>query len=364
MMTSRRQMMTGAAALGLLPGGAALARAPGMDSALDAAFATGGAPALAGMVVGPDGPLWTGARGVRQAGGGDPVTADDLWHLGSNTKAMTAALYGRLVDQGRARWGATLSELLPDVTMDPRWRAVPIEAVMGHVAGLAEDTAMGSAWLMTARDDPRSLVQQRRSLMQTMLAVPPAGTPGTFAYANANYVLLGAVIEQVTGQGWEEAMQAEVFGPLGITTGGFGAPAGDQPQGHRGGLAIHASDPGSDNPMALGPAGTVHIGLSDYGRFLLVFLTDGAGWITPASLSALTTAIGTGSPPYAGGWIVPPGQPWARGPALTHDGSNTMWYVSTWVAPGLGRAFVAVSNDAEKGRLSCQRLIPGLIRAI
>ena len=357
-------MMAGAAALGLVPGKAVLARTPGLNAALDATFAASGVPALAGLVAGPDGPLWTGARGVRQAGGTEAVTVDDLWHLGSNTKAMTAALYGRLVDQGRAAWRANLSALLPDVTMDPAWRDVAIETVMGHAAGLSDDTAMGRMWLMTARADPRDMPQQRRALIEAMLAGPPAGTPGTFAYGNANYVLLGAVIERITGRAWEDAMRAEVFLPLGITTGGFGAPAGRQPQGHRGGMPLDAADPGSDNPMGMGPAGTVHMSLPDYARFLGVFLNDGAGWITPATLAALTTAMGSGRPAYGGGWFVVDDQPWARGPALTHDGSNTMWYASTWVAPGLGRAFVAVSNDAVKGAPACQGLIPGLIRAI
>ncbi len=354
----------GAASLSLVPATMARARTAGFDAALDTAFAGAEAPALAGMVVGPDGPIWTGARGVRRAGGTQAVTSDDLWHLGSNTKAMTAALYGRLVDQGRARWGATLSELMPDLAMDAAWRDVPIEAVMGHVAGLSEDTAMGRTWLMTARADPRSLSEQRGVLVETMLAVPPAGTPGTFAYANANYVLVGAVIERITGQSWEDAMRGEVFTPLGITSGGFGAPVGDQPWGHRGGMAIDPANPGSDNPLAMGPAGTVHMSLADYGRFVRVFLNEGAGWITPRTLAILTTAMGTGTPPYGGGWIAVAGQPWAKGPALTHDGSNTMWYASTWVAPGIQRAFVAVSNDAQRGGPACQRLIPGLIQAI
>ena len=364
MTTSRRQMMIGAAALGLVPGSTAMARTSTLDAALEAAFASSGAPALAGMVVGRDGPIWTGARGVRQMGGSEGVATDDLWHLGSNTKAMTAALYGRLVDQGRAGWGATLSALLPDVAMDTAWRDVAIEAVMGHVAGLSDDTAMGLAWLMTARANPDDMPQQRRALVEAMLAGPPAGTPGTFAYANANYVLLGAVIERITEQAWEDAMRAEVFLPLGIATGGFGAPVGDHPRGHRGGVAIDAANPGSDNPLALGPAGTVHMSLPDYARFLGVFLNGGAGWITPATLAVLTTRMGSGSPSYAGGWFVVDDQPWARGPALTHDGSNTMWYASTWIAPGLGRAFVAVSNDAATGAPACQRLIPGLIQAI
>ena len=363
MTTSRRQILVGAAALGLVPPGVARADTAGWNGALETAASSSEAPALAALVVGPDGPLWTGVRGVRQAGGNQAVTSGDLWHLGSNTKAMTAALYGRLVDQGRARWGATLSELLPDLSMDTAWRDVPIEAVMAHAAGLSDQTAMGMTWLTTARGDPRPVAAQRRTLAETMLAVAPAGTPGTFAYGNANYVLVGAVIERITGQSWEDAMREEVFSPLGITTGGFGAPIGDQPRGHRGGMAIDPANPGADNPPALGPAGTVHMTLGDYARFLRVFLSDGAGWITPSTLATLSSAMGTGAPPYAGGWIVSAGQPWANGPALAHDGSNTLWYASTWVAPCIGRAYVVVSNDAERGGPACQTLIPGLIRA-
>ena len=60
-----------------------------------------GTPALAGAVVTREGLSFLEAAGVRRKGQPDLVTTDDKWHLGSNTKAMTAALYGRLVEQGR-----------------------------------------------------------------------------------------------------------------------------------------------------------------------------------------------------------------------------------------------------------------------
>ncbi|CAL1690956.1 hypothetical protein MMB232_01090 [Brevundimonas subvibrioides] len=362
-MMNRRHFLSAAGALVVLPAGIARAGVASWDAALDQAFAAGGAPGLGGMIVGPQGAIWTGARGVRRAGVADAVTANDQWHLGSNTKAMTAALYGRLVDQGQARWDASLSSLLPDVAIDPAWRDVPLTAVMGHVAGLSDQTAMGTAWLMTARGDARSLSDQRRALAEAFLAVPPAGTPGTFAYANGNYVLVGAVIERITGRPWEQVMQTDLFQPLGIESGGFGAPTGAQPWGHSRGRAVDPAGPVSDNPLAMGPAGTVHMTLADYGRFLSVFLNGGDDWLSADSRTRLTRPMGNGQPPYAGGWIVAEGQPWAGGPALTHDGSNTMWHVSTWVAPGTQRAFVAVSNDGEAGRAACQALIPGLIRA-
>ncbi len=364
MKMTRRQVMATATAAVLTGATRASARdAAGFDAALQAAFDGAGSPALGGMVAGRDGAIWTGALGIRHAGGA-AVAADDLWHLGSNTKAMTAAVFGRLVDQGRASWTDTLSTLLPDVAMAEAWRDVPLTRIMGHRAGLTDATALGQGWLMTARADPRPLPDQRQALAAIMLGAPPAGTPGSFAYANSNYILIGAVIERITGTSWEEAMRAELFGPLGITTGGFGAPGADQPWGHSGGQAIDPAGPVTDNPAPMGPAGTVHMSLQDYGRFLRVFLNDGAGWLTPETLSLLMQPIGQGQPPYAGGWIVPPGQPWAQGVCLTHDGSNTMWYASTWVAPGIGKAFVSVANDGQRGRSACQALIPGLIQAL
>ncbi|MBU1348041.1 MAG: beta-lactamase family protein [Alphaproteobacteria bacterium] len=365
--TRRKMIQVAAAAAWVASPAPAPARAQvenvGADAALEAALAEAGAPALAGMIVGPDGPVWMGAGGLRRRGAEAAATVDDLWHLGSNTKAMTAALYGRLVDQERASWTATAADLFPDVAMDAAWRDAPVTAFMGHVAGLKDETALGRDWLMTARDDPRTLSGQRRALVTAMLTQPPAGSPGAFAYANSNYVVIGAAIERIVGHPWEDVMRAEVFAPLGIETGGFGAPAGDQPWGHRGGVAIDPAGPVTDNPQAMAPAGTVHMSLGDYARFLRVFLTNGDGWLSPESLAVLMRPAGAGQPAYAGGWLVAGDQPWAGGPALTHNGSNTMWYASTWVAPGVGRAFVSVSNDGEQGAAACQRLIPGLIRA-
>lgn len=364
MTMTRRHLLTSSAALVVASSRGAGAGANGCDAALDEVFAQAGAPALAGLVLGPDGPLWMGARGVRRMGETDPITTHDRWHLGSNTKALTAALYGRLVDRGQAEWGATLSALLPDVIMDPAWRDVTIVAVMGQVAGLTDEPVMGQAWLGTARADPRSLPMQRRALFETMLGQAPSAPPGTFVYANANYVLIGAVIEQTTGRAWEEVIRAELFGPLGITTGGFGAPVGEHPWGHLEGTAIAPDDLASDNPRAMGPAGTIHLTLADYGRFLSIFLNDASGWLIPTTRAVLMQPVGSGAPQYAGGWIVVDGQPWAKGPALTHDGSNTLWYTSAWVAPSFGRAFVAVSNDGEQGGPACKDLIAALIRAL
>src|SRR5690606_17826110 len=183
----------------------------------------------------------------------------------------------------------------------------------------------GREWLMTARGDPRSLPEQRRAIVAAALGAPPAGTPGRFAYGNANYVLVGAAIEQITGAAWEDVMRAELFAPLGLDSAGFGPPlaangSSDNAWGHRdmGGqrIAMPPDHPGADNPLALGPAGTAHMTLADYGRFLAAMMGGRPGWLGPDSLRRLTTPPPAAEgPPYACGWIVG-AQPWggADGP--------------------------------------------------
>ncbi|RZJ89420.1 MAG: class A beta-lactamase-related serine hydrolase, partial [Brevundimonas sp.] len=348
MITNRRTLIAGALAATAMP---AVARdAASADAALDAVFAEHMPVGLGAAIIGRDGVIWSGVRGVRQAGGGDPVSIRDRWHLGSNTKAMTAALYARLVEQGRARWDAPLNELFPDLVIDAGWANCTIETFLHHRAGLSDAMAMGLPWLMTARADPRGLQDQRTALAAAFLNAPPSGTPGEFAYANGNYVIAGAAIERITGGPWEAAMTAELFTPLGMASAGFGAPEANADGGanawaHTGeGAARRAVGPGpaADNPAALGPAGTVHATLEDYARFLRVFLTEGGGWLTPASVTRLSTPVETPPPAYAAGWIVLPTRPWAAGRPLVHEGSNTMWHVVAAVAPDAGKAVVTV----------------------
>lgn len=128
----RRALMSGAltaSGLAALPSAAfAQAATAGPDAALDAvASIAGGPPAIAAGIVTHAGLEWSGVRGVRQAGGTDAATLDDRWHLGSNTKAMTAAVFARLVDQDRARWAMPLSEAFPA----RRWtRPLPVSPWM------------------------------------------------------------------------------------------------------------------------------------------------------------------------------------------------------------------------------------------
>lgn len=374
MFTIRRALLGGFAALPLGSAFPALAGgrvdAAAAEAVLDAVFAEAAPPALAAGIVTRDGLGWAGVRGVRRAGSDEAATLDDRWHLGSNTKAMTAAVFGRLVDQGRARWAMPVTEALPGLTIHPAWTGTTLDDLMHHRAGLLDGPLLDQAWLIAAHGDARPLPVQRAEFVARALAVPPPGPVGSFAYGNANYIVLGAAIEALTGAAWEAVMATELFAPLGLASAGFGAPRGEAPWGHLGGVAV---DPEgfADNPRALGPAGTAHMSLADYARFIAAMMGGGPDWISEATRRHLLTPAAGDPPAYAAGWAIDSAS-WASmgasvgagtagpGPIITHDGSNSMWYATVLAAPERGLGFIALSNDGAAGQQACTAVVERL----
>jgi CubicO group peptidase (beta-lactamase class C family) len=146
-------------------------------------------------------------------------------------------------------------------------------------------------------------------------------------------------------------MREKIFRPLGMTTAGFGAPGtrnkNDQPRGHQADGTAVEPGPGSDNPVAIGPAGIVHCSIGDWAKYAAANLPSAKiKLVKPETLKKLHTPA-DGKPKYAMGWIIADGQPWAGGPALAHDGSNTMWYATAWIAPAKDVAILVACNQAN-----------------
>ncbi|WP_292050772.1 MULTISPECIES: serine hydrolase domain-containing protein [unclassified Brevundimonas] len=362
-----RRLLLGA---GLFAGAAtvlprwAIAREADLDAALDRALTTHKPAALSGAIWRDGSLVWKGAAGLRRAGGNEAVSLTDKWHLGSNSKAMTAAVWARFVEQGKVAWNEPLPDVVsrayPGLTVHGGWSDRTVEDLMRHRAGLYDQTHVTPQWIMTAAFSKDPPTVQRHAMLASVLAAAPDGPLGTYSYGNANYILAGALLEGLGGQTWEALMQAELFEPLGIGSGGFGAPKGDQPWGHTdAGTAVDPATIQSDNPAVLGPAGTVHMNLDDYGRFLNAMMTP--GWLSGGSLSYLLTPLA--GEVYALGWGAPGVKAWAQGPAFVHNGSNTMWFATAVLAPTRKMAFVTVSNDADKGGPACSALIREMLNS-
>lgn len=324
-----------------------------LDPILDPIRTATGVPALGAAVISHDAVLGLGAVGVRRTSSGVEVTDDDKWHLGSDTKAMTAVVAARLVAEGVIAWDETLPQLLPNIpNMTAAFAKVTLTELLGHRAGLANsyDDVWGQLWQRTD-----AVTAQRRDVAQQVLGRAPSTAPGsTFEYTNYGYIVAGAVLEHRTGKAWEQLIGEYVFAPLGMTSCGFGTPANpgavDQPWGHTTDGTAVPPGPGADNPPALGPAGTVHCSVADWAKFVQAFL-PGSTFLTPDQIAKLTTPLPNQN--YALGWISLPGP---MGRILTHDGSNTLFYARVWVNSAADRAILAVSNIADRGAVTAMDL--------
>lgn len=295
-------------------------------------------PAMAAFALQGDTIVERATVGTRSSKDNTPLGDDAQWHLGSNTKAMTATVAGMLVEEGLLKWDSTIGEILgkaaPD--MDAGHRETTLAMLLHHRGGITPNIN----WWGAPAD--------RVACAAEILTTPPTQR-GEYIYSNAGYVVAGAMMEAVTGKPWEDLMREKLFEPLGMNDTGFGAPSRPgAPWGHDGGLfGWKPKDPterNSDNPPVMGPAGTVHTTMEDYARFIAAHLKGARGEdgiVTAETFRTLHAPTPGGE--YAMGWIVAE-RGWAGGPALTHGGSNTLWFATVWLAPEKNMAFFAVTN--------------------
>ncbi len=310
-------------------------------------------PGMSVVVVRHGQTVASGFAGVRSRGKAEKIAADDRFHIGSDTKAMTAMLCGILVDEGKLKWDQTLGETFPELrkSMNPEYQAVTLEQLLTHRGGAPGQLENGPVWgkLWKHKGTPTSA---RKLVLTSVTSAKPEATPGTkFIYSNAGYAIAGHMAEKVTGKSWESLMREKVFAPLGMKTAGFGAPGvagkNDHPRGHGVAGSPVEPGPGADNPVAIGPAGIVHCSVEDWAKFVAANLPGSKNeLVKPETLKKLHTPA-EGEPKYAMGWGIADNQPWAGGPALTHAGSNTMWYAVAWLAPAKDFAVLVACNTAN-----------------
>jgi D-alanyl-D-alanine carboxypeptidase len=155
---------------------------------------------------------WATAMGTRTWHGTEPVTLSDNVRVGSNTKTWTATVVLQLVDEGRIGLDDPVSRYRPDV---PNGEHITIAQLLDMTSGLANYTT--DLALNEQLDSDPGRVWDPEELLAIGLAEPPAFPPGEgFLYSNTNYVLLGLIIEQLTGVPVEQAFQDRLFDPLGL----------------------------------------------------------------------------------------------------------------------------------------------------
>jgi D-alanyl-D-alanine carboxypeptidase len=159
-----------------------------------------------------DGTTFVEARGSVDLLTGAPMTPDSAFRVGSNTKPYITALVMHLVDEGLVTLDDPLSTYVTDY---PAWDAITIRQLLGMQSGIP-DYMLTEAFMMVAVFSPEALTTPDY-LLSFVKDLPLDFEPGTESlYTNTNYILVGLIIEEVTGLPAHEALQTLILDPLGL----------------------------------------------------------------------------------------------------------------------------------------------------
>jgi CubicO group peptidase (beta-lactamase class C family) len=122
-------------------------------------------PAIAGAIATSTGIDVCGVVGVRKSRTDVAATLDDKWHFGSDTKAMTATLVGRLVDEGMLQWNTTMTDVFPNMAsgFSQAMKDLAVLHLLSHHAGLPANLSLRSTlWFMAVAEEavPRRSVRK------------------------------------------------------------------------------------------------------------------------------------------------------------------------------------------------------------
>lgn len=242
------------------------------------------------------------AVGLADRGHGVPNTINTRFNVASIGKMFTATAILRLADQGRVDLDAPIIRYLPDYPDRDIVERITPRQLLSHSSGL------GNYWEAIADKPPQRFVETK-DFLPLIQGQPLQAEPGTtFGYSNSGYVVLGLVIEVVTGEAYADHIRRTLFDPLGMDR------SGDWPldlviEGRADGYVRDETTPGAwrsntfVNQYRGNPAGGGYSTVSD----LLIFvgaLRDGRLFSEATRAAATTGMFDMGRTRYGLGFIV------------------------------------------------------------
>jgi CubicO group peptidase (beta-lactamase class C family) len=283
-------------------------------------------------------------------GAGQPVTPQTPFIIGSTTKSFTALAVMQLVEAGKLDLDAPIHRYLPSFRLaDPDASAsITVRHLLHQTSGIP--TADGNADV-THDDRADDALEQRTRAMESIRLSQPVGA--TFQYANANYDLLGLLIQTVSGQPYEEYIQQHIFAPLDMRH-AYTAPKSAQSDGLARGHNYWFGVPTAmTTPFPRGslPSGYLIASAEDISHYLIAQLNDGR-YRDRTLLSAQGTAAlhrpavaAFEGNHYAMGWFV--GQS-GGAPAIWHNGTVPGFNAKMVLAPTERWGVVALMNASSQ----------------
>ncbi|MGP4017145.1 serine hydrolase domain-containing protein [Saccharopolyspora sp. 5N708] len=239
----------------------------------------------ASLAVLADGEIHELASGVLHRGTGVEVTTDSVFLAGSLAKPYTATLVMQLVDSGDLELDTPVVDVLPEfATPDPEaTKTITIRQLLSHTGGVTNDFNHD-----TGRGDD-CIAKYVQAAREVPLDLPP-GT--AYSYGSLGYVVLGRVIEVLTGKTWDQALRDMLFAPLGLE---HSMTLPEEALRFRVAMG-HMGRPGQDPdptpvwdlmPRSVSPAARVIVSAGDIVRFAKMHLDGG---LAPDGTRILSTA--------------------------------------------------------------------------
>ena len=199
--------------------------------------------------------------GTSDAAGQVPIDSETRFSLGSASKMFTAMAIARLIDRGAIDLNAPINRYLPN--LKPAFSSITVAQLLNHTSGLGDyldprnKTIIDAA--LTATD-----------LLPLALATAPSFLPGSKrAYSNSGFVVLGAIIEKVSGMSYAKFVQKEILTRLGMTHTQFLAAGSAEPMTRMSPSGmLDAPIPSPLRDLHASPAGGVVSTTGDIAKFL------------------------------------------------------------------------------------------------
>lgn len=298
-------------------------------------------------------PVFEAHLGAADRAAGVPISSRTRFGLGSVTKMFTAVAVLRLATAGALALDDRVADLLPPERRPSTLRGdVRVRHLLTHTSGIAdyfEEETVGEDWAAEYAalwaDLPLYRVRTPADYLPLFADLPPYRAPGgEFQYSNAGYLLLGLVIEAVTGRGYHAAVDAEVFGPAGMGDSGFFAFDEVRPDLAVGYLPPRAEgEPWRTNVYAMpcvgGADGGAYATAADLDRFLTAYAQGGL--LEPAMLAEALRPHARVDEDTAMGYGV---YLFDEGRAFGHDGGDPGAEAVVVRFPELGVNTVVLSN--------------------
>jgi D-alanyl-D-alanine carboxypeptidase len=185
---------------------------PQLQAVLDQQQADRGIPGIGAAVAFPDGSIWTSGSGNAIVSPAEPATGDTPFVVGSITKTFITAAVMQLADAGRLSIDDPLSNWIPDF---PNAQNITIRELLHHTSGIYDyfDYPTYNTQVFLTMEGHSWTPQE---ILDTFVGAPyfPPGTG--YHYSNTNFILLGLVVENITGQQIGDVLQGRFFTPLGL----------------------------------------------------------------------------------------------------------------------------------------------------